>query len=308
MRFFYKNCALFVPVLIGLAACGGGQEPDPVRDDPFDRTMNVADEAVFYDRLQQAETSYQKSFDYAITSDDAANINDAGYNLAIIQLGLNNVQDALKTVAKTSNELKIRRQENSPQLELISAAIFYRMNRFLDAALAAKQAEKSKDEDIQERAYFLSALIANDENNLNEVAQYSQKLDQLLSQSKAKIEESWKADQKELHALLAYKQGEFDQAMTNAKEAQDIRRNQVEYRAMVRTLALQGLISEGEKNFISAAQFYVRAGKSALLLKDYAEAKKYLDRAAGLHADQLTYQLASDALIDLGKKTKKTSE
>ncbi|CAI3927007.1 unnamed protein product [Commensalibacter communis] len=308
MRLLYKNCALLFPLLLGLTACGGGQETNPVRDDPFDRTMDVADEAVFYDRLQQAETSYQKSFDYAITSDDVSNIDDAGYNLAIIKLGLNNVQDAMKTVKKTANELKIRGQEISPQLDLVNAAIFYRMNRLSDAALAAQNAEKSKDEDIQERAYFLSALIANDAGNVNDIVQYSQKLDQLLSQSKTKIEKSWQADQKELHALLAYRQGQYEQAMAAAKEAQDIRRDQVEYRAMVRTLALQGLISEGEKNFVSAAQFYVRAGKSALLLKDYVEAEKYLDRAASLHADQLTYQLASDALIDLSKKTSKTSE
>lgn len=310
MRTFYKNCIILTPLLLGVAACGGGQQPDPMRDDPFDRTMNVADEAVFYDQLQQAEINYQKSFNYALTSDDAANIDDAGYNLAIIQLGLNNTQQALKTVVQTNNELQIRGQNNSPQLDLVSAAILYRMNRFSEAAQAAQQAEKSQYEDIKERAYFLSALIANDQGNINGVSEYSQKLDQLLANGKPKQEEgkSWKADQQELQALLLYKQGQYPQAMTAAKAAQDIRREQVEYRAMVRTVALQGQISEAMKDFVSAAQFYVRAGKSALLLKDYTGAKKYLDRAVVLHADPITYQLASDALIDLSKQTKKTSE
>lgn len=299
-----------MPLLFGMAACGGGAEPEPTRDDPFNRTMDVADEAVFYDQLQQAEINYQKSFNYALTSDDAANIDDAGYNLAIIQLGLNNTQEALKTVVQTSNELHIRGQDNSPQLDLVKAAILYRINHFTEAAQAAQMAEKSQYEDIQERAYFLSALIANDQGNINAVTEYSQKLDQLLANGKPKPEEekSWKADQQELHALLAYKQGQYAQAMIAAKAAQDIRREQVEYRAMVRTLALQGKISEAMKDFVPAAQFYVRAGKSALLLKDYVEAKKYLDRAVMLHADSLTYQLASNALLDLNKQTKKTSE
>lgn len=308
MRFLYKTCSLFIPLLLGVAACGGDQQPDPVRDDPFNRTMDVADEAVFYDRLQQAEISYKKSFDYAITSDDALNIDDAGYNLAIIQLALNDVQSASKTVDQTNKELQIRGQQNSPQLDLVQAAILYRMNRYSEAAQAAQSAEKSTHEDIQERAYFLSALIANDQGNIEGIRQSSQKLDQLLSQGKDKVEDSWKADQQELHALLSYKQGQYAQAMTDATAAQDLRRQQVEYRAMVRTLALQGQISEGTKNYVAAAQFYVRAGKSALLLKDYTEAKKYLDRAASLHADSITYQLASDALLDLNKQTKKTSE
>lgn len=310
MRIFYKNCIILMPLLFGMAACGGGAEPEPTRDDPFNRTMDVADEAVFYDQLQQAEINYQKSFNYALTSDDAANIDDAGYNLAIIQLGLNNTQEALKTVVQTSNELHIRGQDNSPQLDLVKAAILYRINHFTEAAQAAQMAEKSQYEDIQERAYFLSALIANDQGNINAVTEYSQKLDQLLANGKPKPEEekSWKADQQELHALLAYKQGQYAQAMIAAKAAQDIRREQVEYRAMVRTLALQGKISEAMKDFVPAAQFYVRAGKSALLLKDYVEAKKYLDRAVMLHADSLTYQLASNALLDLNKQTKKTSE
>lgn len=310
MRVFYKNCTILIPFLFGMAACGGTEQPEPTRDDPFDRTMDVADEAVYYDQLQQAEINYKKSFDYALTSDDVANIDDAGYNLAIIQLGLNNIQTALQTVVQTNNELHIRGQENSPQLDLVRAAIIYRMNRFTEAAQAAQMAEKSKHEDIQERSYFLSALIANDQGNINILGQYVQKLDHLLINGKPKKEEekSWKADQQELHALLFYKQGQYSQAMTAAKIAQDIRREQVEYRAMVRTLALQAQISEAMKDFVSAAQFYVRAGKSALLLKDYTDAKKYLDRATSLHADRVTYQLASDALLDLTKKTKKTSE
>lgn len=310
MRVFYKNCTILIPLLFGMAACGGTEQPEPTRDNPFDRTMDVADEAVYYDQLQQAEINYKKSFDYALTSDDVANIDDAGYNLAVIQLGLNNIQTALQTVVQTNNELHIRGQENSPQLDLVRAAIIYRMNRFTEAAQAAQMAEKSKHEDIQERSYFLSALIANDQGNINTLGQYVQKLDHLLVNGKPKKEEekSWKADQQELHALLFYKQGQYPQAMTAAKIAQDIRREQVEYRAMVRTLALQAQISEAMKDFVSAAQFYVRAGKSALLLKDYTDAKKYLDRATSLHADRVTYQLASDALLDLTKKTKKTSE
>ncbi|CAI3932132.1 hypothetical protein [Commensalibacter papalotli (ex Botero et al. 2024)] len=310
MRILYKNFTILIPLLLGMAGCGGTEPPEPTRDDPFDRTMDVADEAVYYDQLQQAEINYKKSFDYALTSDDVANIDDAGYNLATIQLGLNNTQDALQTVVLTNNELRIRGQENSSQLDLVRAAILYRMNRLTEAAQAALMAEKSKHEDIQERSYFLSALIVNDQGDINALGQYVQKLDQLLINGKPKKEEekSWKADQQELHALLSYKQGQYPQAMTAAKTAQDIRREQVEYRAMVRTLALQGQISEAMKDFVAAAQFYVRAGKSALLLKDYPDAKKYLDRATSLHADPITYQLASDALLVLTKKTKKTSE
>ncbi|MDI2089935.1 hypothetical protein [Commensalibacter oyaizuii] len=303
MKKLYKHSLLLLPILFGVAACGGGASQEPARDDPFDRTMDVADEAVYYDRLQQAADSYKKSFDYAIIRDDTLNIDDAGYNLAVVQLGLNKLQSALDTVHRTRKELTVRGEADSPQLDLVESAILYRMKQFPRAEQVVLHAQDSQHEDIQERAYFLAALIANAQGQSDKLAQFSQKLDQLLSSTKKKDEPSWKADQSELHALLAYQQGQYMQAISEAKAAEAIRRSQIEYRAMIRVLVLQAQANEKMRNILDAARLYVRAGQSALLLKEYGDAKSYLNKALYLRADDTTYQLAADQLIILAKKT-----
>lgn len=307
---YSKHLAVCLPLLLGLTACGATQK-DPPKDEPLGRTMDVAGQAVFYDRLQQAETNYKKAYQFALTRDDNHDIENAGYNLAIVQLDSNKLQEASKTVQAVRNELFIRNQATSTELDLVEAAILYRLHRGTEALKLLQNALQSPYEDVKERSYFFSGLIANDENNLQLLADYSQKLDQLLAQSKKKDEDSWKADQGELHALLSLKQGKYEDAITIAKYVEVSRREQIEYRAMVRALVIQALAQQAHGHRGEAAQLFFRAGKSAALLKDYNNAKQYLNQVVSMRADEITYNLAIETLSSIKQdeiKNKKLSE
>lgn len=307
MRGYYTKFSFCLPLLIGLAACGNPQK-DPPKDDPLGRTMDVAGQAVFYDRLQQAEINYKKSYQYALTRDDNTDIENAGYNLAIVQLDLGKLQTALSTVHMVRNDLYIRKLNSSTQLDLVEAAILYRLHRGNEALNLLQNALHSPHEDVKERAYFFSGLIANDNGNLQLLSDSVQKLDQLLAKSKKIDEDSWKADQGELHALLAFKKGNYNEALTTARYVEVSRREQIEYRAMIRALIIQALVNQAQGHSLEAAQLFLRAGKSAALLKDYENARQYLNQVQSLHADELTYRSASQALSALTDEIKKNKQ
>lgn len=307
MSALYRNILVLVSVLLGGAACGSIPK-DPPKDDPFGRTMDVANEAVFYGRLQQAQTSYQKSFDYAITRDDVQDIDDAGYNLAVVQLGLGNTDGATDTINRTRNELSIRGQQNSPQLDLVTAGILYRVKRLSEAASAAQKAAISEHEDIQERAYFLSGLIADMQGNLAQLQAFSRQLDQLVSKGSHEDDNVFKADQDELHALLAYKQGQYAQAITDAVSVETLRREQIDYRSMARALVIEAQANQAMGKSLDAARLYVRAGQTAALLKEYDDASRWLGVALSLHGGQVTDQLANAQLTQIAKEKSKPVE
>lgn len=298
MRFTNKLSYGFTLFLL-LSACGVSQN-EPPKDDPLERTMNVAKQGVYYNRLKQAEINYKKSYQYALTRDDRDDIKNAGYNLAVVQLDMNQLQQAYDTIRKVHNDLYIRNDDNSPELDLVEAAILYRLHRENDALRLLQNAEKTNQDDIQERAYFFMGLIAKDQNNLSLLVENSQKLDQIFKNNKkAYKEESWKADQGELHAWLAYKNGKYDEAITTAQYVEVNRRQQIEYRAMVRALVIQAMANRAKGNAKQAANLLLRAGKSSALLKDYSDAKSYLSQVMNLHSDELTYNLASQELVSI---------
>lgn len=291
-----------------LAACGVTQN-DPPRDEPLQRTMDVAKQGVFYNRLKQAEINYLKSYQFALTRDDQNDIENAGYNLAVVQLDMNNKQKAYETVQAVRNELYIRDEKNSPQLDLVEAAILYRLHRQDEALRLLQNAVQTSQDDIRERAYFFIGLIANDQNNISLLVKASQKLDQLILKDKnARKEDSWKADQGELHALLNYRNGKYDDAITTSRFVEVSRRQQIEYRAMVRALVIQAMAYESKGDRIQAANLYIRAGKSARFLKEYTDAKNYLYKAVALQADQITNNLASHELSTVRQEEFKIKE
>lgn len=303
----YTRFLLCFPVMFGLVACGVIPKDLP-KDDPLDRTMDVAGQAVFYSRLQQAEVDYKKSYQYALTRDDPVDIENAGYNLAVVQLDMNKLQMALNTIYAVRNQLYVRDQNSSDQLDLVEAAVLYRLHRNDAASRLLRGALQSPDEDIKERAYFFAGLIASDANDLQGLSADSQQMDQLLLKSRKKDEESWKADQGELHALLALKRGQNDEAIDTARYVEVSRRQQVEYRAMVRALAVQALANQAKGNSVQAARLFFRAGKSSALLKEYTDARKYLNQALALHGSKVTDDLTTQELLTVTREETKNRQ
>lgn len=292
----YGKFPYSLTAFLWLTACGVSQK-EPPKDDPLQRTMDVAKQGVFYNRLQQAEIDYKKAYQYALTRDDERDIENVGYNLAVVQLDMNKLQTTYTTIQAVRNELYLRNAMSSPQLDLVEAAVLYRLHRENEALRLLQNAVQTSQEDIQERAYFFMGLIAKDQNNMALLSESVQRLDQIFLNNKhAKKEESWKADQGELHAWLAYKNGKYDEAITTAQFVETSRRQQIEYRGMVRALVIQAMSDQAKGNLQQAAQLYIRAGKSARFLKEYTDAKRYLSQAIALHADQITLNLASREL------------
>jgi tetratricopeptide (TPR) repeat protein len=84
----------------------------------------------------------------------------------------------------------------------------------------------------------------------------------------------------------------WDAAIEAFDEATKLRREALDYRGMVKVLALAGKASEKEGRAKEASIRYLRAGRSALLQGRFANAQKWLNRAA-----QIANSAAEDQIL-----------
>ncbi|CAK7192934.1 hypothetical protein COMNV_01144 [Commensalibacter sp. Nvir] len=291
--------ASMVGVSIMLFACGHKTEK-PLRDDPYDRTMDVAKDAVYYNRLKQAEVNYTKAFDLALGHDDRNSINNSGYNLATVQLALNKIDDAESTLYKTRQELYIRGQNDSKQLDLLQGVCLYKKGLYQKAIAFIKLASTSEDQDIKQRSVFLMGFLSY---QLQDISTLQYCINQLeadkTTQDKNNL--SAKADVTELKSLYSLSVGDYQKALSQAQQVEAVRRQQKDYRAMLRDLLLQAKIYLTLHQSQEAARCYLRAGETAKHMSNTGLAEFYFNQAL-LYSESYTMnQFARTKLQDLQK-------
>ena len=263
-----------IALLAGCSSPPGG----PPDDAALTRLGHAGTIAFNLEQPAQAVEQYRGALARARTRDDAAAIADAGFNLATAQLRAGQPQAALDTAHELQAELG-RRGITDPAFGLIAATALFRLNDLAAADATATGLTGSTDPALANRAWFLRGLIADtkaDRPGLQKAAGSLTRTADL-------------ADTAELQARLAH---DPDLAL----HAADLRRTALDYRGMARCLALAARFTP---ETASAADLYLRAGRSAAAQGEAVEARIWLTAARDQATDALLRQEADEALRHL---------
>lgn len=279
---------LAVAVLI-LDGCGSSAvvQKGPVADQDLERFNRAAQQAFDRGKLQQAVTFYRKALERAYIGDDSGAIIDAQYNLAVCLMKLQSYQEALGVVRQAKAKMAQAGQSNSADFLLLEATILQRTGNseqawnITDQILATTPPASSI---IQSRAHFLRGLIANQRGDMVKLRET------IVSLAKPK-EFQLRADRWELLGYLAMAEHNWAEAVEAFDEAAKLRQEVLDYRSMVRVLALAGEASERAGRTKAAAARYLRAGRSAALQGDDDHAQSWL-----IKAERLANQAGDDPI------------
>jgi tetratricopeptide (TPR) repeat protein len=279
-----------------LTGCGNREQ---ARAEPQDgRLQNAGDagrQALDLGRLQQALEQYREAFKLAVVRNDAQAIGATGYNLAVVELAGNDPAAALRTATQTRDALAVRGVTKLAPLDLVQAAALHRLGRDVAAdAFAARAEAGAEDPAVRARATFVRGLAADASGDTAGVAAALARFGQPKPPPP-----DWQADRDEIAARLHLLRGENADAASLAQHSADIRRTQLDYRAMAEALALAARAKARAGLTQEAANLYLQAGESAMSRGDKASAGPWLRLASRSGALPATRQAAAKLLADL---------
>lgn len=270
-----------VPLLcaLALAACGGGGPTDagPPVDVKLDQANKAGTQALSMDLPSLAVSQYKVALSRAYERDDAGAIADVAYNLALAQMKAGDPKAAVATAREARGELDRRRAPVPSELMLVQAAAAYRSGDLSGAAVAAQEVldKGAKDPDAVPRAWFIRGLVAADR---GDGAGLAQAIAALPRSKQPDLE----ADRQELQGRAAFLAGQPTEALALFEQSAANRQQALDYRGMARALALAGDATVRLGRSADAADYFLRAGRSALLQGDTATATPLLRRAEDL--------------------------
>ncbi|WP_336946474.1 hypothetical protein [Asaia sp. HN010] len=246
-----------IAILLVLTACGSAGDHGGIRtDQDYANAMDVGSEAFDMTRAEQAQAQFQTAYDRALLRDDAGAIGDAGYNLGVAQLGMDNARAALATVARTDQALKLRSAIAGPELELVAMAAYCRLGQY-QSALEASARIHTGDTALTERRAFLTGLAAD---GLGDIKALRAAHDALPASAKPPLLEQ--ADRAEIESRLALREGAYDKAEVQALRAITLRRDILDYRGMARGLDCAASAARSAGQLGKAAAYAQRAAES----------------------------------------------
>jgi hypothetical protein len=288
--------ARFLAAMVaGLAAsCGGKPEPAVATDPVLERQTSAGRAALLLEKPEQAVKQYSDALTRARERDDPGAIGDLAFNLAVAQLRAREPEAALRNVQEASAELARRHMTVPPSLALAEAVALYRTGRSAEADAIAMRLEGENDPEVTARAAFIRGLIADAKGDLPGLRLAHANI------GAAKSEEA-RADESELAARLLLRD-DPSRARAEAERAAALRREFVDYRGLSRCLGLAALAAERAGELPSAADLYLRAGRSAAGQAENTMAAEWLKRAITLSRDPAISGAARVALGSLSKE------
>ena len=267
-------------VILTVSGCGSAppKQKGPVPDADLEKFNRAARLAFDKGRLQQAATFYQKALERAYVRDDTAAILDAQYNLAICLMNLQVYEEALAVVQRANREMALAGGGNSPDFLLLKAFILYHRG---DSDEAWKITDQILSTDAQassvvnSKTHYLRGLIASKQGDKDQLREAIA----ALGQPK---QEQLRADYQELLGHLAMAEQNGDAALEAFDTAAKLRRETLDYRGMVKVLALAGKAGEKAGRSKEASIRYLRAGRSAVLQGFFDDAQKWLNQSVQL--------------------------
>ena len=288
---------LMAVAVLTLSGCGSSppKQTGAARDQDLERFNRAARLAFDKGRLRQAAGFYRKALDRAYLRDDTAAILDAQYNLAICLMNLQSYEEALVVAQSANTEIALTDQGNSPDFLLLEATIHQRRGDLDEAWHTTDQilsASTQAASVIKSKTHFLRGLIASEQGDIDQLRAAIAALGQ-------PEQPRLRGDRQELLGHLAMAEQNPDIAMEAFDEAANLRREALDYRGMVRVLALAGTASEKAEGTREASIRYLRAGRSAMFQGLFDDALKWLNRAEQIASTAGEAQIAQEARIYL---------
>lgn len=264
-----------VLLAVTVAACSSSAKEagGPAPDRRLDIATRAGAQALADDQPAEAARQYRGGLARAQEMDDLDAIGDLGFNLAVVELRLGNAREALRVARATREEMERRRQTPFAALLLVEAMALYRTgDRAGAAAMAGRVTTRTDDPAAVNRARYLQGLIAID---AGDAAGGRAAANALAAAKSPDVE----GDRYELLARLALADGNYTAARSAAEQSAEQRRAAFDYRGMSESLALAGEAAEREQRSEVAADYFLRAGRSALMRNDTRLADRWLQRA-----------------------------
>jgi hypothetical protein len=260
-----------------LCACGSADKP-PVQDETLARTLSAARTAYLQGQSELAVGLYREARERARARDDQAAIAKIAYDLGAAELQKGDPEAALATARAAREEMERRQMQGTAPLRLVEAVALYRLGQSRDAAGVAHLIVEDGQADavLRARAIFVGGLIAAEAGDL---ATVERSLSQL---SAADQQPELATDRIELAGWRALLAGEPRQAQQEFLAAADGRRRALDYRGMGRALAAAGEAATRDGNVADATDLFLRAGRSAMIRGESANARRWLGRAESL--------------------------
>ena len=288
---------LLVAAILAVGGCGSAppKQQGPAIDEDLERFNRAGRLAFDKGRLQQATSFYRKALDRGYVRDDTAAILDAQYNLAFCLMNLQSYEEALGVVQDANKEMARAGRGNSLDFLLLEATILHRRGdsdeawKITDQILSTPAQASAV---IQRKTHFLRGLIASKQGALD---QLRAAIDSLGQPERPRL----RADRQELVGHLAMAEHNWNAAIEAFNTAAKLRREALDYRGMVKVLALSGQASEKAGSATEASIRYLRAGRSAVLQGLFDDALKWLNRAEQIANTAAEAQIAQEARVYL---------
>ncbi|WP_367160314.1 hypothetical protein ABUE34_01830 [Kozakia baliensis] len=248
--------SLSLAVLL-LAGCGSATGPDVKSDTVYGNAMDAGRSAFDLAHADQAQTQYEAAYKRALLRDDAPDLADAGYNLAVTLLARNEGQKALDTINRTRSDLALRGHRGTEALSVVQSAALYRLGRY-DEALNAARTVSLQDVNLAERAAYLAGISGDALGRADVLAAALSH----IPMEKGASSTLWRADRAELSARLALRQGQAQTARQEALQAADLRRNLLDYRDMAQALDIAAIAASRAGDVAGAQALTQRAAQS----------------------------------------------
>ena len=283
-----------VSLILLFAGCGGSSPP-PQPPEPLDQDLmsgwRLARFAFEQGQYDEAAGLYARVLERAYARDDLRAIGEVGYELAVVHLRRHDPHAAAAQAMRTREELRRRGAAPLAELHLVEAVALYEAGDRDGAEVMADQAIElapATSGPLVDRALFLRGRIAADR---DDVAGVSRARAQLGHAQNAEL----RADRLELLGRLNLLEDRPEGALPAFRESADLRREVEDYTGMARALAFAGEAAKSTGRAAEAADLYFRAGRSAELEGNRADARRWLDSAARLAAKTGQAEILSQA-------------
>jgi tetratricopeptide (TPR) repeat protein len=297
--FVWRIGLLLAIAILVFGGCGSSAQVQkaPAIDEDLERFNRAAQQAFDNGRLQQAVSFYRKALDRAYIRDDFRAVLDAQYNMAICLINLQSYAGAFEVIQQAKTEMAMAGQSVAADFLLLEATVLHlredsnAAQKITDQILAATPQASLI---VQSKTHFLRGLIASKQGNTDKLREAIASIGQpnlpLL-----------RADRHELLGHLAMAEQHWDEAISAFEEATELRRKALDYRGMVKALALAGKASEKAGHANEASISYLKAGRSATLQGQFDHALNWLNRAEQIAKSAGEEQIVLKARVYLRK-------
>ncbi len=269
---------LALAALTALVGCGGAPEPTPPPADArVDHATDLARFAFRDGQWDQASRLYATALARAEERDDLPAIATLSQELAITRLRAGDAAGTRDLVLRAEGELARRGRPVSPEMTLTGAFALWLLGEDNAASGRAGDviADPATGEATRARARYLLGRLAADRRDAIALAT-------IVGAMAPGGAPDLAADRAELEGRLALLRGDANEAEARLIAASELRREAVNYRGMAEALAEAGAAALGAGRQATAADLYLRAGRSALRAGDKRPAGDWLSPAARL--------------------------